>query len=151
MEKVNEQVVKEARKRIGSLFRERRKQLGYTQKDVADFCGVSYQTINKVEVGAFPYSLDLVFKISVILRLTINFEEKDEGEMRRFLLQPGSRKNSYIVTDRENGIVCEFVKGKFNETQHFTLLGDDIIPVNKMATVMREFADFLSDNYRELI
>ncbi|MBP5473671.1 MAG: helix-turn-helix transcriptional regulator [Bacteroidales bacterium] len=148
---MNEEIVKEARRKVGDLFRERRKELGYTQKDVADFCGVSYQTINKVEMGAFPYSLDLIFKISVILKLNINFEAKEEGDMSRFILQEGRNKDTYILTDRDNGIVCEFVKGKYNETQHFTLLGDDIIPVNKMATIMREFAEYLTNFHENLI
>jgi len=39
-----------------------------------------------------------------------------------------------------------FEEGKFNETQKFSMLEDTIIPVNKMATIMRELSDWLNKN-----
>ena len=71
------ETVKDERKRIGKLLKERRENLNYTQEDVATYCGVKTTTINKIENGAFSYSLDIVFKMSEFLDLEIELRKKD--------------------------------------------------------------------------
>ena len=57
--------IQEARQRFGIFFKELRKKKGLNQQQVGDACGVTLQTINKVELGKFPYSVDLLMKLSV--------------------------------------------------------------------------------------
>lgn len=68
--------------------------------------------------------------------------------MERFVLQKiTQRDNCWVITDTQNGIVCTFEQGKFNETQKFTFLDDPTDEqVLKLATIMREFGDWLYKN-----
>lgn len=77
--------------------------------------------------------------------------EKTEKTDDRFLLQKCKKENFYILTDKENEIVCEFEKGRYNETQKFTMLNDVSIEPLELATIMREFGEFLSKNHKDLI
>lgn len=54
------------------------------------------------------------------------------------------------IQDKENNIVCQFEKGKFNETQKFTFLETTDISASKLATIMREFGDWLNENFKDL-
>lgn len=74
-------------------------------------------------------------------------------EKERFTLQKSSMKEGvWVCTDLQNMWVCTFEQGKFRETQHFTDLKDDgDTDALKVATIMREFGEWLSDNYGNLI
>ena len=148
---MNEEIIREARKRFGLLFREMRKERGLTQSEVAEFCCVTFQTINKVENGAFPYSVDLFLKLSLILEFKIEIAEKDRGREDRFILKEGKNPHTYALTDTDNKIVCLFDEGKFNETQKFSILEDSIIPINRIATILREMSDWLLNNRPDLV
>lgn len=148
---MNEEIILEARKKFGLLFKELRKKKGLNQQQVGDACGVSLQTINKVELGKFPYSVDLLMKLSVVLGFTIQFEMKEVGGQSRFLLQERERQNFYTLTDTENQIVCSFEKCKFNDTQKFSFLNDAQFNAGKLATIMREFGDWLQTNHSSII
>lgn len=77
---MDEKILKEARQGFGLLFKDLRKKKCLTQQQVGDACGVSLQTINKVELGKFPYSVDLLIKLGVTLGFTIKFEFKEIGQ-----------------------------------------------------------------------
>ena len=147
---MNEKILQEARQRLGLLFKDLRKQKKLSQIEVAKFCGVTFQTINKVEQGKFNYSVDLLMKISIVLGFTINFEIKKDTKSR-FLLQKSNIDNFYTLTDEVNEIVCSFEKNKFNETQKFSFLNDTSFDVSRLATIMREFGDFLQNNHKDII
>lgn len=72
--------------------------------------------------------------------------------MKRFILQPSEKEGFSVVTDQINKVVITFENHKFNDNQEVTLL-EDFNPENYMqiAKIMREFGDFLSENYYELI
>lgn len=73
--------------------------------------------------------------------------------MERFILQPSELKpNYFLVTDQDNGIIIEFEKGKFNETQKITEL-NDLNPNDfmKIARIMREIGEYLQQNNKELL
>jgi transcriptional regulator with XRE-family HTH domain len=140
---MNENNILEARQKFGLLFRKLRNEKGLSQSEVAGFCGVSFQTVNKVEQGKFPYSIDLLMKLSIILEFTINIEMKETGDKSRFILQQGERVGFWVCTDKENGIVCTFEEKKFNETQEFSFLNDTKFSAGKVATIMREFGDWI--------
>jgi transcriptional regulator with XRE-family HTH domain len=147
---MSEKILQEARLKFGLLFKELREKKGFTQQQVGDFCGVTLHTINKVEQGKFPYSIDLLMKLSVVLGFTINLEIKEIVESR-FLLQESEKQNYYTLTDTENQIVCLFEKGKFNETQKFSFLKDGNFNAANLATIMREFGDWLQVNHSSIV
>ena len=74
-------------------------------------------------------------------------------EKERFTLQKSNMKEDvWVCTDLQNMWVCTFEQGKFRETQHFTDLKDEgDTDALKVATIMREFGEWLSDNYGNLI
>jgi transcriptional regulator with XRE-family HTH domain len=146
---MKKEVISEARQKFGLFFKELRNKKKINQSQVAEFCGVSFQTINKVEQGKFPYSVDLLMKLSIVLEFTINFEMKTIGEDSRFILQESERKGFWTCTDRTNQIVCSFEEGKFNDTQKFTFLNDK--QHSHLATIMREFGEWLQENHSILL
>jgi transcriptional regulator with XRE-family HTH domain len=146
---INEKNIEQARKLFGLAFKDLRLEKGLSLGQVGEFCGVTYQTISKIEQGQFPYSVDLLLKLSIILEFTINFEIKEKADKNRFILQEGKKTDWFIVTDTSNQIVCSFKAGAFNESQEFTFLNDK--PIANVATIMREFGDWLAENNPNII
>ncbi len=60
--------------------------------------------------------------------------------MSRYIIQPSSTQPlGWVLTDTTNGIVVAFEDGRFNETQHVTVLEDIPIPdAAELARIMRE-------------
>ncbi|MBZ4042596.1 helix-turn-helix domain-containing protein [Flavobacterium hibisci] len=139
----------EARIIIGQTFKLFRKEKNLMIGEVAVFCGVTSDIINKIEQGKLSFSIDLLLKLSVILDYTIFFEQKEKGVQNRFLLQKGKKPGYFIATDKVNEIVCSFKAGNFNKTQNFTFLNDKQIP--NLATVMRELGDWLVEHHPDKV
>lgn len=58
----------------------------------------------------------------------------------------------YVVADLDNLIRIEWKKGKYNETQRVLPIGKGKpMDVQPSATAMREIADYLIDNFKELM
>lgn len=55
-----------------NIIRERRKQLGLSQDELAKKCGVSRQTINAIENNKYDPSLALAFALSDELMLRVD-------------------------------------------------------------------------------
>ena len=53
-------------------IRERRKELGLSQKELAQKCGVSRQTINAIENNKYDPTLSLAFHLARELQLTVD-------------------------------------------------------------------------------
>lgn len=73
--------------------------------------------------------------------------------MARYIIQKAQQvADGWVCTDTENGIVCRFKAHRFNDTQKVTLLGDDSQPdVMKIARLMREMGDWLSENHNDIL
>ncbi|MBO5803604.1 MAG: hypothetical protein J6R25_00790 [Bacteroidales bacterium] len=56
----------------------------------------------------------------------------------------------YQVEDTASGIICQFHKGRFNETQRFASLPSNT-DANTLARLMREMGDYLAINYRDIV
>ena len=144
--------ISEARKLIGDYIRSIREEKDLSRLYVSEFCSVTEKTIEKIENGAFSYSIDLFLKLSVCLDFKITFETSDKNRSvySRFKLVESSTLGYSVLTDVENQIVCNFKNGAFNETQKFTFLKDSvnhkIVP-----SVMKDFGDFLLVYYPSLI
>ena len=66
--------------------------------------------------------------------------------MSRYQLEPSTQQPGWwVLTDKENGIVCRFEEHKFNETQKMTFLEDVKHPdASQIARLMREMGDWMA-------
>lgn len=62
-----------------NIIRNRRKELGFSQDELAKKCDVSRQTINAIENNKYDTTLYLAFKLSKELHITVDelFEHED--------------------------------------------------------------------------
>ena len=62
-----------------NIIRTRRKELGFSQDELAKKCDVSRQTINAIENNKYDPTLSLAFKLSKELHITVDelFEPVD--------------------------------------------------------------------------
>lgn len=92
---MNEQI-KAARKQLGGFFKERREQLGQTLEDVAEFIGITVNTLKGIETGRFAWDIDLHLKICSALGIKPYFSfEKDPTEEDFFHTQKKANKNDF--------------------------------------------------------
>ena len=54
-----------------NIIRERRKEMGLSQEELAKKCGVSRQTINAIENNKYDPTLALAFRLAKELNLTV--------------------------------------------------------------------------------
>lgn len=66
-----------ARQQLGLFFAERRKEMGHSCKAVADFIGISENTMQRVEEGTLDYELSLLFRICEALEIKPFFVPKE--------------------------------------------------------------------------
>ena len=64
-------------KQLGDLLKERRRELGATQKDLAEFCDLSHTGIGHIERGQKDVKFGTLLKLSQFLGFKINFELED--------------------------------------------------------------------------
>jgi len=55
-----------------NIIRNRRKELGLSQEELAKKCSVSRQTINAIENNKYDPSLSLAFALAKVLQLTVD-------------------------------------------------------------------------------
>lgn len=69
--------------------------------------------------------------------------------MSRYQLEPSTQQPGWwVLTDKENGIVCRFEEHNFNETQKMTFLEDVKQPdASQIARLMREMGDWMSTHH----
>lgn len=74
---------------------------------------------------------------------------------QRFIIQPSRDVGFWAATDTANGIVVKFKHQQYNETQQVTLLNGDTFKTEaeamKVATYLRELADWLRDNHYDKV
>ena len=61
---------------IGQTIKQRRKELGITQPDLAELAGISKNTLYTLERGQSNPSLDIVNKLADVLGLELKLEVK---------------------------------------------------------------------------
>lgn len=61
---------------IGQTIKQRRKELGITQPDLAELAGVSKNTLYKLERGQGNPSLDILTKLTEVLGMELKVEVK---------------------------------------------------------------------------
>lgn len=55
-----------------NVIRERRKELGLSQEELAKRCGVTRQTVNAIENNKYDPTLALAFALARVLGLTVD-------------------------------------------------------------------------------
>lgn len=68
----------------------------------------------------------------------------------RFSLQKDSENGCYICTDTSMYIEVRFHEHQFNDTQEVNIK-DNTLPVEVCAKALRELAQWLYDNHRDLV
>lgn len=63
-----------ARKQLGGFFKARREEMGIPVEVLAEFAGISANTLNRVESGAFAWDVDLHIKICEFLKIELPYE-----------------------------------------------------------------------------
>ncbi len=58
---------------IGCIIRQRRKELGFSQEQLSEKVGVSYQQIQRYENGGSMLNVENIQRIAIALRLPVNF------------------------------------------------------------------------------
>ena len=88
---------------VGKCIRERRSELGMSQTDLADALGISYQQIQKYEVGTTRVAASRLWDIAKALDVDIGyfFEgiQKRAGRARK----PSARRPAGVKTVRRKG------------------------------------------------
>jgi transcriptional regulator with XRE-family HTH domain len=146
---MNKNVIKHARILFGQNFKTLRKEKELTQEDVAIFCGVTSEIVNKIEKGELACSMDFIIRLAVILDFKILLEAKVSSVQNRYLLQKSKRSGYFVVTDISHQVVCLFEAGNFNENQRFTFLNDNN-NFSDMATILRELGEWLFKYHRDI-
>ena len=88
--KFNPEVSKIALKLTGEFFRERRKELGLTQKQLADCAGIRSHYLGAFENGQQNISFNVLMALAGCLRLEIQYHTKDPESVPGF---PEQSKN----------------------------------------------------------
>jgi transcriptional regulator with XRE-family HTH domain len=65
---------------IGQIVKERRKQLGITQKHLAELAEVNYNTVYKIETGQVSPTIELLQKLTAVLGMELKLEVKKISE-----------------------------------------------------------------------
>ncbi len=62
---------------LAKALKERRKELGVTQKDVAKLCNLSHNGISRIEVADSDIKLSTLLKMSKLLGFKVTLEMED--------------------------------------------------------------------------
>lgn len=69
---VQDEYIKDYRKKIGSQVKESRETKGYSQYDLAEMLNVNRSTISKIERGKFAFTIDFLAKLSWYLKFELD-------------------------------------------------------------------------------
>jgi hypothetical protein len=70
---------------------------------------------------------------------------------QKYELQRSVHPGKWVCTDIVNKIVVVFDEHKFNDTQEITFIDGEPQDVMKIARMLREMADWLGENYYNII
>ena len=65
------------RQQVGFQFKMARKSQGWTVEQVATMADLKPATIEKIEIGAFNYPLDIISRVADVLGCQVVIKEKD--------------------------------------------------------------------------
>jgi transcriptional regulator with XRE-family HTH domain len=65
-EKDFEESIKDLREELGRRIRHLREGNGWTQKELADYAGVHFNTISKIEIGKVSTNLEILGRLAIV-------------------------------------------------------------------------------------
>ena len=69
-----------------------------------------------------------------------------------YALQYDKENDRYIVADRKNLVMVTFAKGRYNDTAKVTDLNkNEITDALRMATILREIGEYVTQYHKELV
>lgn len=74
--KKDQRILRAEYKKIGAEFKVRRKEMGFTQQEVAEKLDVSIEMIKGIERGTIPPSLGLFVRLSNLLNMRFVFQRE---------------------------------------------------------------------------
>lgn len=88
-----------------------------------------------------------------IASVDIQPTENEAVDGNRFVVSAVENKPGwYVIADLDNRIKIEFKKGRYNDTQKVSFIGDAQPPDElRLATALREIGEHLFDKFKELI
>ena len=69
------------RERIGQQMAALRNEKGYTVRKLAEYSGVSYQNITKIESGKYNVSIDILAKVARVLDAELSIIKLNPSEL----------------------------------------------------------------------
>lgn len=69
---------------IGKMLREKRKDKGYTQQELADKTNLSRSYIADIEAERYTPSLNTIIKVARCLDLDLNFLQENDGNTSKY-------------------------------------------------------------------
>lgn len=102
--------IKAARVALGSFLKERRKQMGRTEKELAEFLKLSAETVKGVEDGRFAADIDTIFRFCKELELKPYFAPLENigggtapqsAGLDKFLMAPNSSGDQLYILHRQ--------------------------------------------------
>lgn len=71
----------------------------------------------------------------------------------KYLLQKSNEDPLWwVLTDTEEGVVCRFKEGEYNDSQKFTLLGEDSeYDLANLPSILAGMSDWLRENHYEIV
>lgn len=143
-------ITREAGSKLVGFLKQTAKEKGLSDYEIARRTGLIANNVWRIFNGKYFPSLENF--LSICQAVGVRIELQDSGnEFSGYALEQ-SETGKIVFTDIENGIVCVFEKGKFNETQKFTTLkdmkGDQI---KRLPTIMRKMGDWLAANHPDKV
>lgn len=128
--------------KIGKFIKERREELGLTQKDVADKVHVSNKTISKWENGRGLFDITMLKPLSKVLDVSIT--ELVTGEL-------SNEKDFKIKTDDAFNITFQYMNRKEKKVKLKTIILTILIPLIIFMVLNFSYKIYLINRYHEKI
>lgn len=144
-------ITREAGSKLVSFLKEVAKEKGISDYEIARRTGLIQNNVWRIFNGKYLPSLENFLAICQAIGIRINLEVSEETDPD-YSFNESDIPNHYVCTDKTNGIVCIFEKGRFNETQKMTTL-HELSPeqISQMPTIMRKLGDWLLANHPDII
>jgi len=145
------EITREAGIKLVGFLKQTAKEKGISDYEIARRTGLIQNNVWRIFNGKYLPSLENFLAICQAIGIRINLEQSEDSESE-YSFNESDIPNHYVCTDKANGIVCIFEKGRFNETQKITSL-HELTPeqTSQLPTIMRKLGDWLSANHYDKI
>lgn len=124
-----------------------------TNKDSIDAKSVAGSLEDAVDnILATDQAKDFIGENDIDSIQLIGVEPAEPVSTERFILQKSKNPGYWVITDKQNNIVCKFLEHYYNSEHTLTDINDNpITDALTVATALREMGEYLSKKHSELI